>query len=403
MAEELVVRRDRNGVIGGGTHVDRARDERQVVLYDTTLRDGEQQAGVAFDVTQKVEIFRQIEAVGVPVIETGFIAISDDEAEVVRRLKADGTTSKVFLLARCMTEDLERAAAAGADGVTLEMIANPALAERIFGWTRKELVERASEHAKVARDLGLEVNFFGIDATRADVTWLGEFYGNVSASTELDSVTIADSFGATGPTETAALVEVVRAATNAPVQVHCHNDLGLAVANSLAAVDAGATFVQGTVNGLGERAGNADLGQVAVAVAVLRGWTTDVDLSGLRNLSTAVARESGQAVEANRAVVGPRLFEIESGVAAAILERLDGETPELFYTYLPELLGTTPVVRAGKGSGIANLRLALASAGIPAVDEAVLRDRLPAVKSRGQEAHRCLTVEELLEVLQLQL
>lgn len=375
-------------------------EDRTVTLYDTTLRDGEQQSGVTFDFDEKREIFRALEAVGVPVIETGFIAVSKTEAEVVSSLKAEGVSSAIFMLSRCAASDISAAAACGADGVTLSMPLNPVFAERIHGWSTSDIVRMSLDGVRQAVDLGLRVNYFGIDATRTNPEWLNEVFSTVADVGGVESVTIADSFGVAGPSEISAMVTSVLSAISAGVQVHCHDDLGLAVANSLAAVEAGASFVQGTVNGLGERAGNADLAQVAMAGTLLHGWDMGVDLSLLRPLSARVAALSGQPISPNRGVTGPTLFDMESGSAVALLEVLDQDEFDMMYAYLPEVLAAQPKVTFGKGSGISSLRHVLRSHDLPELDESTLRSALSAVKDQGQTLGRLLTDDEVINVIE---
>ena len=371
-------------------------------LYDTTLRDGEQQAGVCLDADQKVRIFRAIEGAGIRYIETGMVAVWEDEQEVVRRLAAEGHKSRLFVLSRCLQSDIALAADCGVDGVTLELAANPAIAKLVLGWTRDELVRRATEAIAYAKSRNLEVNFFGIDASRTEVGWLCELFGR-AVEVGADAVTIADTFGVLDTSGSERLTAAVKAVVNCPVQIHVHNDYGLATANSLAAVSAGARVVQGTFNGLGERAGNACLAEVAVAARFLKGWRPRVVLSELRAVAAIVAEETGSPIHWNEPVVGPNLFDIEAGIAAAFYEALQPIDLRHFYPFLPERIGATPRIVLGKGTGVASIRLKLRELGYPQPDEAAQRRLMARCKEIGTAHGRALTPDETLSVFQAEL
>jgi isopropylmalate/homocitrate/citramalate synthase len=375
--------------------------QREVLLYDTTLRDGEQQSNLCFGREQKLRMFRAIESAGIDLIETGMLPVHDDECSVVQTLRAEGHDAKVFVLARALEADLELSARSGADGVTIEMLVNAPLAERRFGWPKEALISRVREAVKRAKELGLEANVFAIDATRTEIDWLCTYFAETSV--DADYVTIADSFGVCDPQAMGAIVSAVAECVTVPVQVHCHEDYGLGTANSLAAVDAGAAVVQGTMNGIGERAGNTSLPVFAAAARFLRGWTVHADFDAMREASQLVAFESGIPLRPNAPVVGETLFDMESGIVTSLYEAMAGVDERHVWPFLPKHVGTTARVRLGKASGIANVRLEAPRFGWNEVDadpngSIGLRTALDLVKERGAQLGRCLTDQEAAEV-----
>ncbi len=383
-----------------GSKSSRARPyepDRTVLLYDTTLRDGEQQCNLCFGLEQKLRMFRAIERGGVDFIETGMLPVHPDEVSVVKTLVAEGHDSKIFVLARALDSDLQLAADAGADGVTVEMLVNAPLAELRFGWPKEALITRVRDAVTRSKELGLEVNVFAIDATRADLDWLCEYFAETS--TDADYVTIADSFGVCDPTAMSEIIAAVTSSVSVPIQVHCHEDYGLGTANSLAAIDAGASVVQGTVNGIGERAGNTSLPVFAAAARFLRGWNVGADFDAMREASMLVAEESGIALRPNAPVVGPTLFDMEAGIVTGLYEAMITEDERHVWPFLPEHVGTRARVRLGKASGIANIRMQAPRFGWSGIkgaadDDLDLRTVLERVKEAGSEHGRCLTDDE---------
>jgi isopropylmalate/homocitrate/citramalate synthase len=370
------------------------REARSVELYDTTLRDGEQQAGVAFSKDDKIRIFRRLEAAGVPYIETGMLPVHRDEPAVVRSLRAEGADSEIFVLCRSAEEDIRAAAEAGAHGATVEITVNPVLAEAVFGWSSDVLIAKATEAVTLARDLGLRVNMFGLDATRTPIEFLVEFFQRVAATGAIEWVTIADTLGVASPGDMRRFCEDLTAALDVQLQVHCHNDYGVATANSIASVEAGASVIQGTMNGLGERAGNANLAEVALAGRFMKGWDVGVKVQDLREAAIEVSACSGIPMAWNQPGLGPRLFEIESGIGAAFYERLREGDLRYMYPYLPSAVDAEPTIALGKKAGIANIRMRLAAIGISDVADDRLGELVARVKDAGVELKRTLDESE---------
>jgi 2-isopropylmalate synthase len=279
---------------------------RTITVFDTTLRDGEQSVGVAFSPGQKVEIALELERLGVDVLEAGFPVASPGEAEGVRAVAEALRGPVVAAMARAHEVDVEAAAAAlgPARRSRLHIVlgTSPIHRELKLGLTRDEVLERAVTVIRVARPLFDEVEFCCEDASRTEPEFLAEVCA-AAVEAGADVLNLPDTVGYAVPDEYAALFARL-AAARVPLSAHCHDDLGLAVANTVAAVDAGARQVECTVNGLGERAGNAALEEVATALA-RQGYSTAIDLERLRTVSRLVSRLSGYPVAPHKAVVGP--------------------------------------------------------------------------------------------------
>jgi 2-isopropylmalate synthase len=331
---------------------------RRITIFDTTLRDGEQSPGIALSPDEKVEIARALERLGVDVIEAGFAASSPGDFEGIRAVGAAVTRPTVASLARTRREDLDAAVEAlavarGRTRVHIFIATSPIHMELKLGLEPAEVVEQARFAVSYVVGRVDEVEFSCEDATRSDPAFVAEVCG---AAIEAGATTInlPDTVGYTVPEEHARFLREVgrlcRELERVTLSVHCHDDLGLAVANTLAGVSAGATQVECTVNGLGERAGNAALEEVVMALRVRAdalGWETGVDIAEIGRVSQVVSQLTGYAVQRNKAIVGANAFAHEAGI------HQDGMLKHVstYQIMDPEELGLTMTLPLGKHSG----------------------------------------------------
>jgi len=296
-----------------------------VKIFDTTLRDGEQSPGCSMNLAEKVRLARKLEELGVDIIEAGFPIASDGDFAAVKAVAADCREVTVAALCRTAAPDVARAAEA------LRGAAHPRIhtfvatsdihLEYKLKKTRGEVIEMTRKAVRMARDYAEEVEFSAEDATRSDVDYLCEVFGAAieSGATILN---VPDTVGYTLPNEFVGLVSAVRERvagerTDITISVHCHNDLGLAVANSLAAVSAGARQIECTVNGIGERAGNASLEEVVMAMNVRADrmpFQTRIDTRQIYPTSQLLSDIIGFGVQPNKAIVGRNAFAHEAGI-----------------------------------------------------------------------------------------
>jgi isopropylmalate/homocitrate/citramalate synthase len=346
-------------------------------LYDTTLRDGEQSVGVVLSPEDKLEIARALDAAGIDRIEAGFPRVSEDDARAISLILEAGLDAEIWGFSRAVNADVAALLELGLRASVIESpISDGKLAA--LGVTREAMLERIRSAVSHASTQGIRVAFFGVDASRADLEFAKQAY---SAAVEAGAkeVVVVDTLGIATPEAAAYLVNEIaeRLDYEVPVHWHGHDDFGLATAAAIAAVQAGATWVQGTVNGMGERAGNADLAQVALALEALYGIPTRLRLEQVRELSQLVQRLSGTPLAPWKPVTGDNLFTRESGAVAAQFH-----DPPAIEPYASELVGATRGIVLGKKSGLDSIRIKLEELGL-SVPEGLHPELLELVKQAG--------------------
>jgi len=328
---------------------------KDVTIYDSTLRDGEQMPGVAFVPAVKLEIARALDEIHVPQIEAGFPSVSPSESVAVKQIANAGLEADILCLSRLKRDDVDAAADAGVDMVLLFVPASPIQLRVKLKKTVEEILPEVLRVTEYAVSRGLRVGFSTEDSTRAPLADLVRIY-RAAIEAGAERVGITDTVGCITPNGLAQLVANVRRALNDfPLSVHLHNDFGLATANALAGVLSGARFVTTTVNGIGERAGNVPLQPFVLACELLYGVSTGVELEGLKVVSELVADRSGVAVHPNFPGVGSNVFSHESGIhVKAVME-----DPATYEPYPPELVGQRRTLALGKHTGQAHVKAVL--------------------------------------------
>jgi isopropylmalate/homocitrate/citramalate synthase len=369
-----------------------AYPRKTVRFYDTTLRDGEQTVGVVLSPPQKLEIAHKLDQMGVDRIEGGFPRVSAEDAEAIQLLSKAGLKAELWGFSRAVQADVEEIARLGLRATIIESPTSD-IKLRAYGLAPDEVLRRIDKAVSFATKAGITVAFFAVDGTRTDLEFLQRVYLAAMASGAKE-VVVVDTIGACGPEAaeflTRAVCSWVGEAT--PVHWHGHNDFGMATACALAAVRGGATWVQGTVNGMGERAGNADIGEIALALRCLYDVPVAMDLSKVREASEVVRLAGGYTLEAWKPLVGENLFMRESGAVASQFQ-----VPEAIEPYAATLVGADRKIVLGKKSGLDSIKLKAAELGIE-IPEPQVATVLTAVKRRAIEKRGLVTDQEFRDM-----
>jgi 2-isopropylmalate synthase len=361
-----------------------------VRVFDTTLRDGEQSPRASFSYDEKREIASLLDEMGTHVVEAGFPVNSEAEFEAVRDIAAAASNATTCGLARVVEGDVEAALDTGVDMVHVFVSTSDVQLADSMHATREEAIERAVASIERVNEAGAEVMFSPMDATRTDESFLVEVLEAVDGP-GVDWVNIPDTCGVATPTRFARLVAKVREHTDARVDVHAHDDFGLAAANSIAGFEAGAEQAQVSVNGIGERAGNAAYEEVVMIGESLYGVDTGIDTTRIVELSKLVEAASDMPVPANKPVVGRNAFSHESGIhAAGVIENTDTFEPGVM---TPDMVGAEREFVLGKHTGTHSVRQRLEEAGFAPTD-AEVREITRRVKEYGADKHR-VTMSQL--------
>lgn len=366
---------------------------KRVRIVDTTLRDGEQTAGVVFSNKEKVVIARMLDAIGVDEIEAGTPAMGGDEKEAVKAIAQSNLKAMVMAWNRPVIEDLKHSIDCGVNAVAISISTSDIHIQNKLQKTRQWVLDAVAKATDFAKSHDLYVSVNAEDGSRTDMDYLIRF-ARVALDAGADRIRFCDTVGVLDPFTTHRKISELRQAIpGIQIEMHTHNDFGMATANAIAGVLAGATHVGVTVNGLGERAGNAALEEVVMALKHVLNSEIAIDTTKLRRLSEYVAVASARPLPLNKAVVGANVFAHESGI------HVDGalKDPRTYEAYDPAEVGLERRILIGKHSGSAAFRKKLRDAGIEP-DEALMPELLNRVKKCAVELKRSLLDEEFVDL-----
>jgi 2-isopropylmalate synthase len=358
-------------------------------ILDTTLRDGEQTPGVSLTADDKIEIAKQLSKLGVDTIEAGFPSSSEGERKVVKEIAHLGLSSEICALSRCTKGDIDAALACDVGLIHVFIPTSPVQMKHAVNLTPDQVLASAVESIEYVKKHGVRCEFSPMDATRSELPFLKKVC-KAAQDARMDTLNVPDTVGIMIPKTTAKLIEELKNVVTVPISIHCHDDFGLAVANSLAAVEAGATQVHTAVNGLGERAGNTSLEEIVTTLHVVYKFKTGVNTRLLYSTSRMVSALTGIAVQVNKAIVGENAFAHESGIHT----RGVTEQPLTFEPINPELVGRTRKLVAGKLAGTRGIKAELEEIGIHPTEEQ-LKEIVQRVKELGDKG-KMVTDADLL-------
>ncbi len=340
------------------------RTKAKVNFYDTTLRDGEQATGVMFDPEQKLEIACLVDQLGVGRIEAGFPRVSEDDREAIKLILAAGLKAEIWGFSRALPDDVAAVAELNLRHSVIEApISNRKL--KALGVSREDVLQRIKTAVEFGVKQGIHVAFFGVDSTRADLDFFETVYKTARDAGASEYV-IVDTLAIATPEAVTFLIKKARdwLGQDAVIHFHGHNDFGLGTADAIAAVKAGATWVHGTVDGIGERAGNANLPEIALALELLYEVETGFQFQRVRDASKRLREIAGYQLEPWKSLVGENLFVRETGAVAAQFH-----IPEAIEPYASSLLDTPRSIVLGKKSGLASIKVKCEQLGLSVAEE----------------------------------
>jgi len=361
---------------------------KSVKFFDTTLRDGEQAPGVALTPDEKVQIAGKLDSLGVNTIEYGFPAVSKGERFAARQINDLGLNANICGLARVLKKDIDALLDSDLDYVHTFIGTSPLHREFKLKMSKEEVLDKAVSGVEYAKDHGITVEFSAEDSTRTEEDYLLEVYKAVE-SAGADIINVPDTVGVLVPTTTRKLIATLKENLKLPISVHFHNDFGLAVANSVIGIESGAQQAHVTINGIGERGGNAALEELAVTLKVAYNMDLDIDTTQLYNVSDFLSKVTGIKMPPNKPIVGENAFAHESGIHVhGILENAATYEP-----ISPELVGHSRKIALGKHTGISALKAKLNDYDIK-MDEDQFNAVFNQVKDLGDKG-KCLTDADL--------
>ena len=351
----------------------------KINIYDTTLRDGEQTPGVCFTLEEKLEIAHKLDELGITQIEAGFPIVSEKEREAVKAIASEDLNAEILALTRTKPEDIDAALNCDVDGIITFVGTSDIHLDHKMHITRQDAINLCETAVDYAKDHGLYVAFSAEDATRTDIEFLKRIYSKAEEC-GADRVHIADTTGAITPQGIEYLVKELVKDLKINLALHCHNDFGLAVINSITGVLAGAKGISTTVNGIGERAGNASLEEVIMALKILYGKDLGFKTKYIKELSDLVSKASQLPIPYNKPVVGKNVFRHESGIHVdAVIEE-----PLCYEPYIPELVGRKRKLVLGKHSGCRAVRAKLNECDLEVTDDELIEIVNQVKKSREE-------------------
>jgi len=371
---------------------------KNIKIHDVTLRDGEQQTGIILSKDEKIRIAEALAEAGVHRIEAGMPIVSPSDNDAIKEIVKRNLGPQIFSFARCMKEDVKRAVDTGVNGIVMEIPSSKHMLELAYRWPLEKAIETSVEATKFAHDNGLEVVFFPIDFSRAEIKWALDLIEKVGKEGHMDALALVDTFGVVSPHAMKYFVQQVQARINKRLEAHFHQDFGMGVANTIMALSLGVEVMHTTVLGIGERSGNAPMEDVVMALKTMYGVDCGIDTTKLTPLANLVQRLTGVVVPSNKAIVGSGLYQIESGIIASWFKNCGEKNATELFPIRWSAVGQPPAeIVMGKGSGIDSVNAWLRDVGMQVSEEDAMKV-LQAVKLHSLKNKKMLTHAEFRDV-----
>lgn len=370
----------------------------RVTVHDITLRDGEQQTGIVFTKDDKIRIAEALAEAGIPRIEAGMPVVSPSDTAAIKEIVKRNLGPQIFAFSRCMVDDVKRAIDCGVSGVVMEVPSSQHIIQYAYKWPLEKAIDLSIESTAYAHEQGLEVVFFPIDFTRAEINWVLDLILRVANEGHMDALALVDTFGVLAPHAISYLVREVKKRVDKRLEAHFHMDFGMGIANTIMAVAEGVEVIHSTVLGIGERAGNIPMEETVLGLLTLYGIDTGVKYNRLFDLAHLVENLSGHAVAKNRPVVGDLLFAIESGIIASWYQNCGDQNVTELFPFHWDLVGQRPArIVMGKGSGIDSVKNRLQKKGVDFTEEEAM-SVVSAIKEFSLRHKRLLTDREFDDI-----
>lgn len=371
---------------------------KNIKVHDVTLRDGEQQTGIILNKDEKIRIAEALAEAGVHRIEAGMPIVSPSDNEAIKEIVKRNLGPQIFAFARCMKEDVKRSIDTGVSGVVMEIPSSKHMVDLAYRWPMEKAIETSIEATKYAHDNGLEVVFFPIDFSRAEMKWALDLIERVAKEGHMDALALVDTFGVVSPHAMRYFVRQVKSRINKRLEAHFHQDFGMGVANTIMALAEGVEVMHTTVLGIGERSGNTPMEETVMALRTMYGVDVGIDCTKLTSLANLVQQLTGVVVPSNKPIVGSALYQIESGIIASWFKNCGEKyATELFPIRWNAVGQPAAKVVMGKGSGIDSVNLWLQQMGMQVSEEDAMKV-LAAVKAHSLKTKKLLTEAEFREV-----
>ncbi len=365
-------------------------------IHDVTLRDGEQQAGIVFTKDEKVRIAEKLAEAGIHRIEAGTPAVSPNDEAAIKEIVKRKLGPEIFVLSRCMVDDVKRAVDCGVDGVTIEIPSSEHLVEHSYKWSMEKATELSIKATRFAHEQGLYVSFFPVDATRSNIDWFMQLIERVAAEGHMDALGLVDTFGVLSPHGASYYTRTIRKRISKPLEVHFHNNFGMAVANTIMAVLEGGEVIHSTVTGIGEGGGNCPMIEATMALRILYGVDAGLKYEMFNELYDLINTLAGRGP--NRPFVGEETYDVESGMVVSWHRNSRSLYPTETVPMDPALVGHRgPRYVLGKKSGIDSVAIWAEKLDID-LDKDQGAEVLRRVKQFSHDAKRQLTEDEFKDI-----